>query len=424
MLRCIAAITRLPVGVLPLVEHATRMAEQARTLLAMDACVIRLLEGNDLVLLASSGLPDPCRHPRIPIGWGISQEIMDGRVPLFIPDVREHRATSSTRCRMDNSYMFVSYAGAPMLAGDSVIGIIGLYSTSIRHDLSETDLICIHVLANTMAVAIANDRLYEQLRRDHDALQSEIDKRMRAQEESRALRDDLARVARVTAMGELTATIAHEVNQPLGAIISNAQACQRFLNRTDPDLGQVRNALNDVVKDALRATDTITRIRKFLQKGNREHTPIELNQVIHAVTGMLSDRTQKEGVILSLSLSDDLPRVSGDVIQLQQVVLNLLNNAIEAVTSLDTARRVTITTRKTAEGMACVSVQDNGPGISAANAGRLFEPFFTTKPRGMGMGLAICRSVLEAHGGTIWVESDEETGTLIRFTLPACEDST
>ncbi len=423
MLRCIATMTRLTVGALPLAEHAAKMAEQARTLFGMDACVIRLLQGEDLVLLASSGLPEPSRHPRIPIGYGISQEIMGRREPLFIADVLAHRSTREVRDRMRNPYDFVSYAGAPMLAGDRVIGLIGLYSTTLRTDLTEADLICIHLLANSMSVAIANDTLYEQLHHEHDELQNEIVKRMAAQEESRALREDLARVARVTAMGELTATIAHEVNQPLGAIISNVQACQRFLSRLDPDLTLVRSALSDVVNDALRATDTITRIRKFLQKGDREHAPLDLNQIIRTVVQMLSDRTLSEGVSVALELGEDLPAVCGDPIQLQQLVFNLLTNAIEAVVVLEGGRQVSITTRKSPAGGVYCGVRDRGSGIVPGDVSRLFEPFFTTKPKGMGMGLAICRSILEVHGGTISAESTPGEGTLFQFALPAAEDS-
>lgn len=431
-LHTLAQIQLETIGATPLPPRAQSMAERLRSVFAMDACVMRLLDGKDLVLLASAGLPDGACPERIPVACGIASEILKRHTPLFLADIMSHPVLAAERAGQPGPPPFITYAGAPMLAGERVIGILALLSKARRDDLTQADMDCIQLMANGFSVAIANDRLYEQLLREHEKLETEIATRREAErllaeseEEARQLREDLAKRSRISAMGELTATIAHELNQPLGAIITNAQASQRLLNSAAPDLEEIRTALADMITDALRANEVVSRVREFLQRGEMETTPLQINAIVHAVVPLLKARLAKDQVVLTTHLSPNLPPAVGCGAQLQQVILNLVINAVDAMMSIPTGTRsIDITTCRTPEGMISVAVTDSGTGIAPADLERVFDAFFTTKSDGTGMGLPICRSIVEAHGGSLWAESDGRSGSVFRFTMPTSGEST
>jgi PAS domain S-box-containing protein len=249
----------------------------------------------------------------------------------------------------------------------------------------------------------------------------DITERKLAEEALRAAQGDLAHVTRVTTMGELTASIAHEINQPLSAIVNNANACRRLLAVRVPDLDEVRQAVTDIADLGTRAGEVISRIRAFMKKAIPMKTQVDLNQVIVEVLALIPAEmaTHKIGVVTELS--PGLPPVLGDRIQLQQVLLNLIMNGIESMTSSSDRPRVLLIRSQTQEsGHVLVAVQDSGTGLDAKAMSHIFDTFFTTKPAGMGMGLAISRSIVEAHGGRLWPVPDASEGAIFNLTLPVC----
>jgi len=251
------------------------------------------------------------------------------------------------------------------------------------------------------------------------ALLIQLRKRRRAESVAQRQRDELAHATRLTAMGELTASIAHEVNQPLGAILANVDAAEMLLESDNMRTDDLRRILADVRRDDLRASEVIRRLRALLAKHQVAHERIDVNAAIEEVLALLAAEARRRGVDLATELDAQLPGVTGDRIQLQQVILNLIVNAMEAMGSATGARRrVLVRTRRADEGAVEVSVIDNGPGIAPGMLDRLFDSFFTTKAKGMGLGLSIARTIVEAHGGRIWAESDGHGGAVLRFTLP------
>jgi len=245
-------------------------------------------------------------------------------------------------------------------------------------------------------------------------------RRVRAELAVQRQRGELFHATRLATMGELTASIAHEVNQPLGAILANVDAAEMLLDSDTMDPGVLRQILADVRRDDLRASDVIRRLRALLAKHETAREPLDVNETVTEVQQLLAAETRRRGVEIEIALDAALPNVFGDRVQLQQVLLNLIVNAIDAVADMPAGRRrVTVRTRHTTDGEVVVAVADRGPGISAEQLTRLFESFFTTKPRGMGLGLSIARTIVEAHGGRIWAESDGSSGATLTFTLPA-----
>ncbi|MFA1626375.1 CHASE3 domain-containing protein [Rhizobium mongolense] len=230
---------------------------------------------------------------------------------------------------------------------------------------------------------------------------------------------ELAHANRVATMGQLTASIAHEVKQPIAATFTNAQAALRWLGAQPPELEEVRQALARIAKDANRAGDVIGRIRGLIGKAPPQKDALAINEAIREVLALLQGEAVKHGVSIQTRLAEGLPLIQGDRVQLQQVILNLIVNAIEAMASLgDGARDLLISTEADASGAVRVSVRDSGPGLDPQRVERLFEAFYTTKPGGLGMGLSICRSIIEAHGGRFWASANEPRGAVFQFTLP------
>ena len=240
----------------------------------------------------------------------------------------------------------------------------------------------------------------------------------RSGEQLHKAQTELAHATRVTTLGELSASIAHEVSQPLGAMAANATAGLRFLDRENPDLGEARDALRRIIMDGNRANEVIRRVRALANKTDIQKVPLDINDVIEEVMLIFRHEALSHGVSLRQELASALPQVLGDRVQLQQVIMNLLMNGIQA-TSAVTGRRheLRIRTQKHGPDRILVAVEDSGTGIEPQNVDQLFSPFFTTKPNGMGIGLSICRSIVEQHGGNIWATRNSGAGSTFQFTL-------
>ena len=247
----------------------------------------------------------------------------------------------------------------------------------------------------------------------------DVTERKRAAEELHEAQTELAHAIRLTTLGEMTASIAHEVNQPLAAVVTHAEACLRWLERETPDLDEVREAVESIVKDGKRAGEVIRRVRGLAHKTATQKTPLDLNDVVREVVALVEHELLSRRVSLRMELTPALPAVLADRVQLQQVIINLMMNGIEAMQAVtDRPRDLVIRSCQDEEHEVLLSVQDRGTGISAESADRLFKAFFTTKSSGMGMGLSICRSIIEAHGGRVWAVPNVPHGAAFHFTLP------
>ncbi len=241
----------------------------------------------------------------------------------------------------------------------------------------------------------------------------------RAEEELREAQAELARVTRVTTVGELTAAIAHEVNQPLAGLVSSGNACLRWLAAEPPNLEAARRAVERIIKDGSRAGDIISRIRALVRKSPPRRDYLNINATIVEVTALIGSEVQRNRISLKTEFANDLPLVSGDRIQLQQVILNLIVNAIEAMSGIGGAQReLLVASRKDGPKAVLVEVRDLGAGPDWTTVDRLFDAFYTTKPDGMGMGLAISRTIIEDHGGRLWASPNVPQGAIFQFTLP------
>ncbi|HZE71546.1 MAG TPA: PAS domain S-box protein [Pyrinomonadaceae bacterium] len=247
---------------------------------------------------------------------------------------------------------------------------------------------------------------------------NDVTERKQAGDELQKAQSELAHATRVMTMGELAASIAHEVNQPLGAIVTNGHACVRLLSHAAPDLEKSREVIERMIKDGMRASEVIRRIRDLLHKAPPKKAPLNINDAIQEVIALVSSDVLRSNVELKAELAADPPAVVGDRIQLQQVILNLILNGKDAMSSVKTRpRELLITSREGNAGELLVAVRDTGNGLDPQNVERIFDPFFTTKPEGMGLGLSISRTIIEAHGGRLWATQNEDNGATIQFTL-------
>jgi C4-dicarboxylate-specific signal transduction histidine kinase len=272
----------------------------------------------------------------------------------------------------------------------------------------------------------------------------DLSEQKRAEEALQKAQAELAHVARVTTLGELTASIAHEINQPLAAVVTNANASLRWLGADLPNLTEAREAIRRIIRDGNRAGEIIGRIRALAKKAPPKKDWLDLNEAIGEVIAMAHSEVQRHRVLLQTDLANDLPLILGDKIQLQQVILNLLMNAIEAMSGVAQGpRELWVSSEKVTEihgeskqesyedraliesesTHALISVRDSGPGLDPQRLNRLFDAFYTTKPQGLGMGLAISHSIIAAHGGRLWAKANAPRGALFQFTL-AIRDKT
>ena len=242
----------------------------------------------------------------------------------------------------------------------------------------------------------------------------------RAQDALRAIQSKLAHIARRTTMHEVTATIAHEVNQPLAAIVANGNAALRWLRRTPPDVAEAAANVNQIISDGHRASEVVASIRGMFKKDEHAKVLLDVNGVIQEVLELLHGELSSKRVSVRTKLSGDLPQISAYQVQLQQVVLNLVTNAVEAMSAMSDGSRVLNISSKCGDpDEVIITFEDSGPGIDPKDRDRIFDVFFTTKSQGMGMGLSICRSIVESHGGRLWASTRRPHGSIFYLTLPS-----
>jgi C4-dicarboxylate-specific signal transduction histidine kinase len=321
--------------------------------------------------------------------------------------------------------------------------LAALLSAIVRSSLFEAEIdtasrvaydLVFLIFALLMArVTEARDQLEEriaertaELIRANEVLKIEIADRKQAEnvtwqalERLRQAQADLAHANRVTIMGELTASLAHEVNQPIAAALTNANTCLLWLARDTPDVGEARAATRRIVQDATRAGEIITRIRLLFKKGRPKLEQVDINDIIREIVALLRNEATRYGVSVRTELAGDLPPIMGDRVQLQQVMMNLIMNSIDAMKSVDGTREVAIASERAGTGQMMVSVSDTGVGLPSQHADRIFNAFVTTKVDGTGMGLSISRSIVEAHGGRLWAADNSPRGATFYLTLSA-----
>lgn len=258
-----------------------------------------------------------------------------------------------------------------------------------------------------------------ELKHTNAQLVEEIAERKRAEDAYYEAQAELARVTRISALGALAASISHEVNQPLAALVTNADACMMWLSREPPNLEEARAAVDSIAREGTRASDVVRRIRSMFTKAVPERNSVQVNELIHEVGVLMQPEASRSQVVVEMELAADLPPTRGDRIQLQQVIVNLVQNGIEAMNGVtDRPRRLVIRSEKRDSGAVLVAVRDSGTGIDPKIERRIFDSFFTTKSKGMGMGLSICHSIIEAHGGRLWASANSDHGATVQFTLP------
>jgi C4-dicarboxylate-specific signal transduction histidine kinase len=261
-----------------------------------------------------------------------------------------------------------------------------------------------------------------ELTRANEDLKLENAERNRAEEALRQAQGDLARISRVTTMGELTASLAHEVNQPIAAAVTDANTCLRWLTRDQPDLGEARGAASRMVRDAARATEIISRIRSLFKKGTAQRELVDVNGIIRGMIELLRSEATRYSISMRTELSEGLPQIMGDRVQLQQVLMNLMINGIEAMKDMEGPRELSIKSQSAEDAQLMVSVSDTGVGLPPHQADRIFDSFFTTKRDGTGMGLRISRSIVESHGGRLWAADNPPGGASFHLSLPSKAD--
>jgi len=263
------------------------------------------------------------------------------------------------------------------------------------------------------------DRSLQDLRRTNEALHTEIRERKHAEEELRQTQADLTHANRVSSLGELTASLAHEVNQPIAASITNANTCLRWLSRDQPDLEEARAAASRAVQDGRRAGEIVDRVRQLFRKGALQRELLDLNEIVREMILLLQSEATQFAVSIRTKLDADIPQIMGDRVQLQQVLMNLMINSIDAMRDVDGMRELTIMSQRGENGQVLISVSDTGVGLPPQQADKVFDAFFTTKTGGTGMGLRISLSIVESHGGRLWAADNSPRGATFQFSLPA-----
>ena len=378
--------------------------DSATRLCRADIGSLRLSEESGLRRVAMRG--DPFLVSQVWSSFPVLAEkgsflsrIATSRLPTHIPDL-----TALEGDYRDDLWMTALNAGfrtglfVPLLKDNEIVGIISLGRKQVQ-PFTDKQISLFRDFAAPATIALESTRRERQYRE---------------------MQSELAHANRVATMGQLTASIAHEIKQPIAAARINAAAALRFLDKSPPDVAEVREALTCIVNDADRASDVVDRIGSLIKKAPPRKEVVDLNAAILEVTALTHSEAVKTGVTVGTQLAGELPRIQCDRVQLQQVMLNLIVNAIQSMSGVeDGNRELHISTVSIEPEGVCVAVRDTGHGLRPESLPRLFEPFYTTKPDGMGMGLSICRSIIEAHGGRLWATRCEPRGALFQFTIPA-----
>src|SRR6266404_4182695 len=378
--------------------------DSATRLCRADIGSLRLFEESGLRLVAARGDPILVSQvwsslPALAEKGSILGRLATSRLPTHIPDF-----TALEGDHRDDYWIAAVNAGfrtglmVPLLKDNEIVGIITLGRKQVQ-PFTDKQISLFRDFAAEASIALESTRRERRYREMQMAL---------------------AHANRLATMVKLTASITHEVNQPLAAARNNLIAALNFLDRTPPDLVEVREALACAVKDNDRTSAIVGRIRALMQKAPTRIDSVNVNKAAREVIELTYGEALKNGVSVRTQLADGLPLIQGDGVQLQQVILNLILNAVQSMGAVTNGtREVLITTSQTEPNEVCLGVQDTGPGLSPESLSHLFEPFYTTKPEGMGMGLSICRSIIEAHGGRLWAIPCEPQGALFQFTIPA-----
>jgi signal transduction histidine kinase len=372
--------------------------DSATRLCRADVGSLRLSEEGGFRLVAVRGDPLLVSQVRAERG-SLPDRLAKSRLPTHVPDFaavegdfRDDFGIKAVNTGL-RSGVFV-----PLLKDNEIVGSIALGRKQVQ-PFTDKQISLFRDFAAQATIALESTRRERQYRE---------------------MQSELAHANRVATMGQLTASIAHEIKQPIGTARNNASAALNFLDKSPPDVAEVREALTCVVNDADRAGDIVDRIGSLIKKAPARKEVVDLNAAILEVTALARSEAVKTGVTVGTQLAGELPRIQCDRVQLQQVMLNLIVNAIQSMRGVeDGNRELHISTSSIEPEGVCVAVRDTGHGLRPESLLRLFEPFYTTKPGGMGMGLSICRSIIEAHGGRLWATSCEPRGALFQFTIPA-----
>ena len=333
-----------------------------------------------------------------------------------IVEVNERACAMLGYSRQELLTMKVSDLQAPEMREQAVGVIRGELE---RHGDAPFETVDLHRSGRRILVEVTNTPIFDHGHKLVLSVARDVTERKRAAEALQQMHEQLAHANRVATMGQLTASIAHEIAQPIGAVYNRANAAINFLNRDPPDLEEVREAISRIADAADRAREIIVRIRDQVKKAPPQKDCFDLNDAIEEVLLLASNAITKDAIAVQTGFAKGLPPVQGDRVQLQQVALNLILNAMEAMRSVDDrSRKLQITTQENEAGGVLVTVSDTGPGIPPETLERVFESFFTTKSSGMGIGLSICRSIVEAHGGSLRASANEPRGATFQFSLP------
>jgi len=428
----------------PILERWQEIVNLMADMLSVPAGLIMRILGEDIHVFVSSNTEGNPYHPGDHEHfWGSGlycETVVTKNHELLVPNALFDEAW---RTNPDVKLNMISYLGYPICWPDGrPFGTICVldcktnsYSEKYKRlvtqlrDIVETHLEIVYTEAKrreelerlvdertaSLQVAVA------QQIAANDRVLSEISQRKRTEESLRKAQDDLARISRITTMGELAATIAHEVNQPLSGILTNGSACLRWLTgieSSSQNLEEAREAVERMIRDGKRAGDVILRLRNFFKASGGEKTSLSINEVVEGILMLVRHELERNNILLRTDLAARAPNIQGDSVQLQQVLLNLIVNAADALADVvDRSRELTIVTRPESGGVR-VEVRDNGVGIEKEKLESIFQPFYTTKANGMGMGLSISRSIIKNHGGQLFAQPNQGSGTTFYFTLP------
>jgi signal transduction histidine kinase len=377
------------------------LADKVLEILQADSAGLSLLTKDEerFYWAAIAGAWQPHIGGGTPRDFGPCGDVLDhNRSMLFTHWERRYPYLSTAIPLADEGLL------VPFHVNGKAVGTIWAIAHSSRRKFDAEDLRLLESMSRFASVAY-------QVAESNEDLKSEIAAREKMEGELREL------LNRMATAGELSATIAHEINQPITAVVTNANAVLRWLSRETPDIGRARDALGKIVEAGLHAGDVITGVRALFKKDTQEKIPTEVNKLIRTVLTLVYMDLRKHSIECQVTLSEQLPPVMGNEVQLQQVILNLAMNAIESMKSAE-PRVLSIKSESTGHDSIRVAIEDTGSGIDPSNRDRIFKPLFTTKAHGMGMGLSICKSIIESHNGKIWVSAGAPRGSIFQFELP------